>query len=491
MSAAPSSSPLPATTTQELAPGGVSELDFSCRLPLLVFFISAAIWLIIGSLLALVASLKFHNPNFLADSPWLTYGRAHPAATNSVLYGFCLQAGFGVALWLLARLGRAPLAHRWLVTIGAMFWNLGVTVGVPGILAGDGTGFENLEMPGYAALLAFLGYLLIGIWGVVTFHRRRERQLFVSQWFLFTALFWFPWIYSTANLLLISFPVRGVAQSVIGWWYSQNLQGVWLTLVGLAAIFYFVPKLTNRELHSHYLALLAYWLLLLFAGWGGIPNTAPVPAWMPTMSTIVSVLILVPVIAVGLNVYQTLGRFKVFQTTTPALSFILVGVAAFILAALFDALGRLFDVNQVLHLTWFRPGITQLQSYGYFAMVMFGAMYYIMPQLLGIEFPAPKLVRAHFWVATAGVVLSFLPLTLAGVIQALKLQEPTIPFSEIIKSSLVFLRIGTVGDLLLLTGHALLLYNLAGLTTRFYRARALAAYEEVTADLFKTAGAKT
>ena len=50
---------------------------------------------------------------------------------------------------------------------------------------------------------------------MLTFHQRRERQLFVSQWFLFAALFWFPWIYSTANLLLLAFPVRGMAQAVI------------------------------------------------------------------------------------------------------------------------------------------------------------------------------------------------------------------------------------------------------------------------------------
>ena len=92
-------------------------------------------------------------------------------------------------------------------------------------------------------------------WGVLTFHQRRERQLYVSQWFLFAALFWFPWIYSTANLLLLGFRARGMAQAVIAWWYSDNLLVVWLGLVGLAAIFYFVPKLTSRELHSRYLAL--------------------------------------------------------------------------------------------------------------------------------------------------------------------------------------------------------------------------------------------
>src|ERR1043166_5038976 len=124
-----------------------AEIDASCRLPLFVMFVSAAIWLLIGSLFGFISTLKFHNPNFLADSAWLTYGRTHPAAQNSVLYGFCLQSGLGVGLWIIARLGRTPLAHRWMVTIGAMLWNLGTTGGVLGILAGDVTGFERLDMP--------------------------------------------------------------------------------------------------------------------------------------------------------------------------------------------------------------------------------------------------------------------------------------------------------------------------------------------------------
>jgi cytochrome c oxidase cbb3-type subunit 1 len=123
----------------------------------------------------LIASIKFHAPGFLADSAWLTYGRVRPAGVNSMLYGFCLQAGLGAALWMLARLGRTTLAAPWLVIVGALCWNLGVAAGVLGILRGGSTGFENLEMPAYAASVVFLGCLMMVFWGVLTFHQRRER----------------------------------------------------------------------------------------------------------------------------------------------------------------------------------------------------------------------------------------------------------------------------------------------------------------------------
>src|SRR5512147_1150967 len=84
-----------------------SQLEVSCRLPLLVLFISAAIWFLVGSIGSLLVSIKFHAPAFLAEPAWLSYGRLKPAGANALLYGACMQAGFGVAIWLLARLGRA------------------------------------------------------------------------------------------------------------------------------------------------------------------------------------------------------------------------------------------------------------------------------------------------------------------------------------------------------------------------------------------------
>ncbi|HLH55456.1 MAG TPA: cbb3-type cytochrome c oxidase subunit I [Verrucomicrobiae bacterium] len=467
----------------------VSEIDLSCRLPLLVLFISAAKWLVIGWIFELIGSLKFHNPGFLADYSWLTYGRVHPAFTNAVVYGFCVQAGLGVMLWLFAQMGGVALANRWLVTVGAIIWNLGVTVGIIGILAGDSTGFEHLEMPGYASILVFIGYLAIAIWAAVTLHERRRRELTASHWFLFTALFWFPWIYSTANLLLVSFPVRGVAQAVIAWWYSQNLLVTWLGLLGLGTLFYFIPKLSGRDLHNHYLALFAYWILVMVAGWGGIPASAPVPAWMPAISAVASVLSVLGAIAVGLNVCHTLGCSLRPVRGLPQLSFLVFSGCAFVLAGVMRAASALLVTEQTLRLTWFGPAVQLLDYYGFFAMAGFGAIYVILPRLLGVSFPWPKLVRVHFWVSAIGVLLVVVPFAICGAIEEARLDAAQ-PFVTIMRSSMVFLRISTMGDLLILLGHVLFLANLTGAVVGFYRLRARTAYSVLTADLFKPAGAR-
>ena len=492
-------------------------------MPLLVLLLSAAVWLVIGSGFALVSSIKFHSPEFLAGFAWLTYGRAHPAALSAFLYGFCIQSGLGVSLWLLARLGGTELAQGWAAATGAVFWNLGVTLGVLGVLAGDRTGFNALELPGYATPWVFVGYLLIGVCGALTFHQRRERRLYVSQWFLFAVLFWFPWIYSTAQLLLVTFPVRGVMQAVIAWWFADNLELVWFWLAGLAAVFYFVPKLAGRQLQNRNLALCAFWVILLFGSWGGIPNSAPVPAWMPALSTLGTVLTSVALLAVGLSVWKTTTRGAGFQpaggaepavaSASPAVAspgpvarpsvgspagarailaarFIRFGVLAFLAAGFMRVLGSLPVVGNVTDLTWFGPALDQLNAYGFFAMVIFGAAYWILPELMGLEFPWARLARAHFWLASLGIVLLAAPLALAGVIEGLKLQSPDNAFMDVVKATLPCLRISTVGDLLMALGHAAFLANLAGLAARFYRVRAVSLFSALTLDLHKPAEAK-
>lgn len=484
MKAAPSSQP------EAPVPIPLASSDASCRVPLFVLFNSGAVWLVIASVFALIASVKFHAPNLLADCPWLTYGRIYPASVNALLYGFCLQAGLGIAIWMLARLGRTILIQPWLIAAGAKFWNLGVTVGVIAILAGANTGFENLEMPYYAALVMFLGYVIMSVWAVFTYHARSQRESFPSQWFLLAALFWFPWIYATANLLLLVFPVRGMTAAVIAWWYSGNLQFVWLWLVGLATIFYFVPKLTNRPLYSRYFALFTFWSLMLFGSWCGIPGTAPVPAWIPTLSSAITVLTVLTVMTFLLNLHQTLGGRYALLRENVTLRFIGFGIGAFLVSALMNILSALPEVNRVTQLTWFTRAAFQLNTYGFFAMTLFGAIYYISPRVTGLDWPLPKLVRVHFWCAAAGTVLLVIPLAVGGIVEGLKLNDPALPFPDIVKAALHFLRVSTIGDLLIALGNALFAANLIAMAVRYCRTHVVPVYQAVTTPL-KPAEAQT
>ncbi|MFZ0828322.1 MAG: cbb3-type cytochrome c oxidase subunit I [Verrucomicrobiia bacterium] len=442
-----------------------TEIDTSLRMPLLALFGGAALWLVVGSMLALIASITFHAPGFFAGCPVLTYGHVQPAADDALLYGFCIPAGLGVLLWLFAHLGQVPLRGALVPVVAANLWHLGVFIGLAGILAGDSTGFAWLEFPRAGSVLLFFAYLLLALWATLNFAGRRDRALYPSHWFLVAALFWFPWIYSTANLFLVAWPVRGVVQAIIGWWFANNLVFVWLALVGIGTAFYFLPKYAGRPLQGYYLALYAFCTLILFGTWCGIPLGAPVPAWLPTISSFAAILTLVPVLAAGVILWQTLCGGEKCTTLGGPYCFIRFGLASFLVSALMLIAMACPKISLVTQFTWFGPAQTQLQLYGFFAMTMFGAIYHLLPQVVGFAWPFPRLARLQFWLSMSGVLLLVVPLAIGGVVQGLKLHNPNVAFLDATGAMLPFLRASTTGLLLMVLGNLLFALNVFALTT--------------------------
>ena len=440
------------------------KVDASLCVPLLALFGGAALWLVVGSVLALIASIKFHAPDFLAGCPVLTYGRVQPAADDALLYGFCIPAGLGVVLWLFAQLGQVPLRGAIVPVVAANFWHLGVFIGLAATLAGDSTGYAWLEFPRAGSVLLFFAYLLLALWATMNFAGRRERPLVPSHWFLVAALFWFPWIYSTANLLLVGWPVRGVVQAIIGWWFANNLVFVWLALVGIGTAFYFLPKYAGRPLQGCSLALYAFWMLIVFGTWCGIPQGAPVPAWLHAASTFAAVLTIIPVIAIGIVMWKTLCGGEKCTVWGGPYCFVRFGLGSFLLSSLMLIAMACPHFSLVTGFTWFGPARIQLQLYGFFAMMMFGAIYHLLPRVVGFEWPFPKLARLQFWFSMIGILLLVVPLAIGGVVQGVKLQNG-VAFLEAVQAMLPFLRASTTGLLLMLLGNLLFALNIFALTT--------------------------
>lgn len=454
-SAAPS---LSETDPAALGTPGPSELDASCRWPVLYLFAAGIGWLVLAGVLGLIASLKFHQPDLLVESAWLTYGRVHPAALNALVYGFAAQTGLAVALWMLCRLGQTRLVGPGVAVLGAGVWNIAVVLGVAAILFGDSTGIEWLEMPRYAASVLFVAYLLLGTCALLTFRQRRPRRLYPSQWFLLAALFWFPWIYSTANLLLVVVPVRGMVQACVHGWYVHNLQTIFLGFLGLATLTYLIPKLAGRPLHSAPLAIFAFWGLAWFGSWGGIHADAPLPAWISSVSTVFTMLSSAPLLAMWLNLWKTLAGDPAVKTN-PSLRLAAFSANGFLITGLMTAVGSHGSVNALLHFTLFDTARTQALLYSFVATAVFGSIYHILPRLLAAEPPSPRLVKVHVQGVTWGIMISVSALAVGGVYQGLKLNDASVAFGEVTQTMLVFYRLSTLGDTLLLVGNVALAAN--------------------------------
>src|SRR5580704_17096558 len=135
-----------------------SEIDASCRVPLLVLFGGAALWLVVGLLLGLVASMSFHKPDMFANCACLNYGHAQAASNDLLLYGFAIPAALGVMLWIFARLSQAPLALPIVCVAAGIIWHLGALLGTAGILMGHSTGYPWPEYPRMEAVSLFAAF---------------------------------------------------------------------------------------------------------------------------------------------------------------------------------------------------------------------------------------------------------------------------------------------------------------------------------------------
>jgi len=470
-----------------------SEINASLRVPLLALFGGAAVWLVVGLVLGLIAGIKFHAPDFLGGCPLMTYGRVAPAANDAVLYGFCIPAALGVALWIFARLSQNPLALPLVPVVAANLWHLGVFIGTAGILFGASTGHVWLEYPRPAAVLLFAAFLLIAISAAATFGWRTEQTLYPSHWFLFAALLWFPWIYSTANLLLNSNQVpRGVVQPIIDWWFANNLVFIWLALMGIGTAFYFLPKIAGRPLASSGYVLFGFLTLIFFGTWCGIPQGAPVPAWLPTLSSVAATLTLVPLLAILIVTVKTTCGSSVSCLGGP-FCFVKFGMMCFIASGILYASAAWPQYSRVLEFTWFGVAQTQLQLLGFTAMILFGAIYQLLPEVMGKPLPLPKFARLHFFLTILGVLLFVVPLVIGGVVQGGKLADTSVAFADANAAVLKFLRISTTGQLLVLLGALLFAVNIFIMTIQWKIgvARTVIAYIKSPLETVETSEVKS
>ena len=433
----------------------LASIDSSVRGPAILFISTACAWLLIGTVFALIAAFKAHTPNFLGNVEWLTFGRVRAAHLNAVAFGWSNNAAFAVILWLMARLSKVPMKHGGLLYVAGAFWNVGVFVGVIGILAGQSTSVEWLEMPKYVAPLLAISYVCIAVWGIMAFIHRRQYFVYVSQWYILAAIFWLPWLYVIAQVMILYMPARGVIQSLTNWWFAHNVLGLWLTPIGLGAAYYFIPKVLGKPIHSYYLSVLGFWSLALFYNWAGVHHLigGPLPVWLVTAGIVGSVMMVIPVIVTAINHHMTVvGSFKQVWAS-PTLRFIVFGVMSYTLASLIGSAMAIRDVNVVTHFTHFTVGHAHHGIYAFYTMIMFGSIYFMMPRLLKREWPSATLIKVHFWACSVGITVMVVALQVGGWIQGLEMNNPEIAFIDAVRNTIPWLQARSVSGIMLTVGH--------------------------------------
>lgn len=437
------------------APHRLDAVDASLREPVFLLAFAAVKWLILASVVGLLAVVQSHTPDFLAYCEYTSAGRLEPIFTNALVYGWGFNAAFAVALWLMVRLANIALSSLWMVFIAQAFWNLGVLIGLVGILIGDQVPAQYLEMPRYATPLLLFAYALIGVWGVIAFAKRQRSNTYIAQNLVFAALFWFPWIYAAAQTMVVWAPAVGVVQAIVSGWYASALVNLWFIPLALAAAYYLIPRVLGTPVRHYYLTPVAFWLYAGIACWacGRYFWGAPVPAWTSTMTAVATVALVLPVVMFLISLFSTALSNMSDALNSPSLRFILTGLFFLALYSLGNAFMMFRGLGDMLQFTYYLKGLDILGIYGCASLVFFGVFYYILPRLLERQWLSSTMLKTHYWGVTAGVIVAAGSMMIAGFIQGTLLSNPENTLASTMQVVQPWLQGRSYGFLLILIGN--------------------------------------
>jgi cytochrome c oxidase cbb3-type subunit 1 len=459
----------------------VTAMDTQARGPLLFLLGSAMVWLVLSGILALLASIQLHSPQFLTDCPWLTFGRTQALRETAFIYGWCANAGVAISLWVLGRLGGDPLrALNWTVA-GALFWNLGVTAGMIGIATGDMTSFTLLQLPRYVQPLLAFAYATMAISGVLAWTGRRRDGTFASQWYGVAGLMLFPWLLCAAQAVLLWWPLRGTVQAIAANWYGQGVWSLWLAPLALAGAYYIVPKVSGRVLPVYESAPLGFWNLIFVGAWTGGRHLigGPVPAWVSTMAVVTLALLMFHYLVVALNLRIA------FKASGTAIRFLRVGLVAYVVVGVLDWITSFRGVALETQFTFLATALDQLGIYGGISMMFFGAIYYMVPRIVGAPWASSGLATGHRVLVITGVVLAVVTFIVAGLTQGDDLLDAKVSVAHVFSSIRLSLLMNSGAQIILLGANLLLLVNF------FRTAASVCCREPVSrADVFRQPAAK-
>ena len=363
-------------------------IDKSLKLVVCFFVASAGLWLLAAALFAYISAAKLTDPFFLSSFEYFTYGKIKLAQANAFVYGWGGNSIFAVTLWIVARLAQTESRGRVLVIFAGIIWNLAITFGLLGILDGHMTPHEMLEMPAEVWPALFISYCVIAFFIVVVHRSRKNKETIAPQWFLLSSLLWFPMLFLIAwNGLEIN-PARGTVQSVLSMWFGQSLIWLWLTPVALGAAYYIIPAILGRAIDKYYLAVFGFWCIATLAPWSVVHHLegGPVPMWIPAIGTVMSIAMIFPIAVASTNFHATAFKDIDIVWNNLPLRFVIFGTLSYTISSY---IGVVFSLPAVAKLTQFSI-INEFhfnqRVYGFFSMIVFGAVYHMLPRITGKEY---------------------------------------------------------------------------------------------------------
>lgn len=373
---------------------------------------SALLWFVIWILIAATTALKLVFPEFIDQFGFMSYGRMRQAETNVLTWGVLFMGSIGAAFAIVPRVCQVRL---WSERIGAQIvigLNQVVLAGTVLVFLGRTQGISGLEWP-WPVDIAMVA-IMFGVLQVLmaTVMRRTEKRINAPARHLIAAFHVFPITYAVANFSTPFF--YGVKQTYFsGFGVAGFLLA--MSLVGVGASLFVLPRATGNPIYSEKLSTYGWATMLFILPWLGLAGRILGPAqdWMETLGITFAIAALVPASFVVTNLIATArgGAPK-----DPAVKFMVGAAVIWGLALVQVMAGSFRHPAAIVGATWWNESI-RTAFLGAFGLWLVGLMYHLIPRIRGRALRAPSIVNLHFWIGTAGVVIAWASLAVAGVVQ--------------------------------------------------------------------------
>lgn len=440
-----------------------------------LFTLAATFWGIVGFAAGVFIALQMAYP-FLNLEPYLTFGRLRPLHTSAVIFAFGGNALFATSYYCVQRTCKARLWNDNLASFTFWGYQLFIVIAALGYVLGVTQGKEYAEPEWYADIWLTLVWVAYFVVFLMTLVKREEPHIYVANWFFLAFIITVAILHLVNNMAVPvdfrydkSYSVfSGVQGALIQWWYGHNAVGFFLTAGFLGMMYYFIPKQVNRPVYSYRLSIIHFWSLIFIYIWAGphhLHYTA-LPDWAQTLGMTFSIMLWMPSWGGMINGMLTLSGAWHKLRTDPVLRFMIIALAFYGMSTFEGPLMSIKEVNALSHYTDWTIGHVHSGALGWVGFITFGALYYLVPRLWNRErLYSIRLVNAHLWIATIGIVFYITAMWISGIMQGLMWRSYDdmgfleYSFVETVMEMHPYYVIRALGGVLYLTGALIMAYN--------------------------------
>jgi cytochrome c oxidase cbb3-type subunit I len=438
------------------------------------FAIMTVVWGIVGMAVGVLIAAQLLWPALNFDVPWLTYSRLRPLHTNAVIFAFGGSALFATSYYIVQRTSHARLFCDRLAAFTFWGWQAVIVAAAITLPLGITQSKEYAELEWPIDLLIAIVWVAYGVVFFGTIVKRNIKHIYVANWFFAAYIITIAVLHIVNNIAIPVSPTKsyvvysGVVDAMVQWWYGHNAVGFFLTAGFLGMMYYFVPKQAGRPIYSYRLSIVHFWALISIYMWAGPHHLhyTTLPDWAQSLGMVFSLILLAPSWGGMINGLMTMSGAWHKLRTDPILKFLVVSLSFYGMATFEGPMMSIKTVNALSHYTDWTIGHVHAGALGWVAFITIGSLYALIPKLFGrAQMWSVKLMDAHFWVATIGIVLYVTSMWIAGVMQGLMWRALnddgtlTYTFVESLEATYPYYAIRLLGGLLFLTGMVIMAVN--------------------------------